>query len=387
LQARRVQPGNSQGRAEATVSKPVRIGFVGCGEAMSKPYMSLIDKLLSRGKVELTAACDIVDKRDFVRDGFGIPYFTTDYRELVERDDVDLVLVLSAMATHGPITKAALLAGKHVLVEKPMAVELDQAEELVELARTSPGYLLCAPYVILSPTYHAVARHIQNGDIGRPLTARARYGWAGPWWGQWFYKKGGGALFDLGVYNLTSLTGLLGPARRVTSFAGIAIPERVVDGELMRVEAEDNIQILLDFGNSVFACLTAGFTMQRMRSPAIEIYGTEGTLQMLGEDWAPAGYEMWQNQAQCWKVYEETDRHWHWAIGIDHIVDCIQRGIPPVIQPEHALNVLEIMLKAKESAEDGNTKALVSSFEPPQFAELHAARLRHLVHDPSTPAE
>jgi predicted dehydrogenase len=241
--------------------------------------------------------------------------------------------------------------------------------------------------VILSPTYHAMAHHVQSGDIGRPLTARARYGWAGPWWGQWFYKKGGGALFDLGVYNLTSLTGLLGPARRVTAFSGIAIPERVVDGELMQVEADDNIQMLLDFGNSVFACVTTGFTMQRMRTPAIEIYGTEGTLQMLGEDWAPNGYEMWQNKAQCWKVYEESDRHWHWAIGIDHIVDCIQRGIRPVIQPEHALNVLEIMLKAQESAVEGETKTLVSSFVPPLFAELHAARLRHLVHDPSTPEE
>jgi predicted dehydrogenase len=241
--------------------------------------------------------------------------------------------------------------------------------------------------VILSPTYHAMAHHLQGGDIGRPLTARDRYGWAGPWWGQWFYKKGGGALFDLGVYNLTSLTGLLGPARRVTAFSGIAIPERVVDGELMRVEADDNIQMLLDFGNSIFACVTTGFTMQRMRAPAIEIYGTEGTLQMLGEDWAPNGYEMWQNKAQCWKVYEESDRHWHWAIGIDHIVDCIQRGIRPVIQPEHALNVLEIMLKAQESAVEGETKTLVSSFVPPLFAELHAARLRHLVHDPSTPEE
>jgi predicted dehydrogenase len=369
------------------MARPVRLGFVGCGEAMSKPYMTLIERLRARGKVELTAACDIVDKRDMLRERFGIPYFTTDYQDLVARPDVDLVLVLSSMATHGPVTKAALLAGKHALVEKPMATELDQAFELVELAKRGPGYLLCAPYVILSPTFQSIARHVQCGDIGKPLTARARYGWAGPWWGQWFYKKGGGALFDLGVYNLTSLTGLLGPARRVTAFTGIAIPERVVDGELMQVEAEDNIQILIDFGNSVFASVLTGFTMQRMRSPAFEIYGSEGVVQMQGEDWAPAGYELWQNKEECWRYYEESDPHWHWAVGIDHMVDCIQRGVPPVIQPEHALNVLEIMLKAKESGEDGQTKTLQSSFAPLKFEELREARRRHLVHDPSTPAE
>jgi len=322
------------------MSKPVRIGFVGCGEAMAKPYMSLIEKLVARGKVQLAAACDIVEsKREFVRDRFGITQFTTDYRELVQRDDVDLVLILSSMATHGPVGKAALQAGKHVLVEKPMAVELDEALEMVELAKKGPGYLLCAPYVILSPTYQAIARHIQDGDIGRPLAARARYGWHGPWWGQWFYRRGGGCLFDLGVYNLTSLTGLLGPARRVTAMTGIVIPERVVDGELMQVEAEDTVQLLLDFGGSVFASLTTGFTMQRMRSPAIEIYGEDGVIQMLGEDWAPNGYELWMNKEGAWKVYEETDRQWHWAVGIDHMVDCIQRGVPPVITPEHALPV------------------------------------------------
>ena len=104
------------------MAKPVRIGFVGCGEAMSKPYMTLIERLRARGKVELTAACDILaPKAAAAAQRLGIPYVTTDYQELVRRDDVDLVLVLSSMATHGPITKAGLLAGKHVLVEKPMA--------------------------------------------------------------------------------------------------------------------------------------------------------------------------------------------------------------------------------------------------------------------------
>ncbi len=69
------------------------------------------------------------------------------------------------------------------------------------------------------------------GEIGGLLSARARYGWAGPGWGRWFYEPGGGALFDLGVYNVTSLCGFFGPARRVTAMTGVAIPERIVDGE------------------------------------------------------------------------------------------------------------------------------------------------------------
>ena len=112
-------------------------------------------------------------------------------------------------------------------------------------------------------------------------------------------------MFDLGVYNVTTLTGLLGPARRVMAMSGIAIPERVVDGELIQVGTHDNAHLLLDFGDARYAVVTTGFTMQRYKVPGIELYGTEGTIQMIGEDWAPAGYEMWQNSAGCWQVFED----------------------------------------------------------------------------------
>src|SRR5690606_587683 len=119
---------------------------------------------------------------------------------------------------------------------------------------------------------------------------RAFYGWAGPNWGPFFYQKGGGAMFDLGVYNVTTLTGLLGPAKRIMAMSGIAIPERMVDGAMMPVETDDNAQLLLDFGNACYAVVTTGFTIQQYNVPGVELYGSDGTLQMIGEDWAPRGY-------------------------------------------------------------------------------------------------
>ena len=117
---------------------------------------------------------------------------------------------------------------------------------------------------------------VQTGEVGRLLLGRARYGWSGPWWGRWFYQPGGGALFDLGVYNLTSLCGFFGSVKRVTAMVGIAIPERMVEGELMKVEADDNAHVVLDFGEGRFASIATGFTMQKYRSPAIELYGSDG---------------------------------------------------------------------------------------------------------------
>src|SRR3954447_24256865 len=290
------------------MAQPVRIGVVGCGSVMQGSYMPLAQSLQRKGLVELVAACDIeADRRSIVLDQFGFARFSTDYADVVQADDVDLVLVLTSMPAHGEIAWAALLAGKHVLVEKPMAVTLDAAAELVEIARTSPGHLLPAPHVVLSDTYQMMWKRVHRGDIGKVVLARAFYGWAGPDWTPWFYQPGGGSLFDLGVYNITSLTGLLGPARRVTAMTGVAIPERMVGGKPIRVEAEDNAHVLIDFGGSVFAVVTTGFTIQQYQIPGIELYGTEGTLQMVGEDWAPNGYQMWQNSAGCWQTYKETD--------------------------------------------------------------------------------
>jgi hypothetical protein len=146
-----------------------------------------------------------------------------------------------------------------------MATSLAEADELVELARNGPALLVCAPHILLSPTFRAIHQVVRAGNVGRLLSARARYGWSGPWWGEWFYRPGGGSLFDLGVYNLTALCALFGPARRVAAMVGVAVPERVINGRSISVEADDDAHVMLDFGDSRFAAVTTGFTMQKYR--------------------------------------------------------------------------------------------------------------------------
>lgn len=365
------------------MAQPIRIGIVGCGSVMRGSYMPLIERLAARGWVTVTAACDVdAAKRARARDRFGIARVTAAYEDIVAAEDVDLVLVLTSMPAHGPITRAALEAGKHVLVEKPMAVTLEEAREILALARRSPGHLLCAPHIILSNTYQTMWRRIAAGDIGTPLSARALYGWAGPDWDTWYYQPGGGSLFDLGVYNVVSLTGLFGPAKRVMAMAGVAIPEREINGEHITVQADDNVHLLLDFGANVYAVVTTGYTLQKYRCAGIEVYGSEGTIQMIGEDWAPRGYELWQNSVGAWQVYEDTDSGWPWTDGLRHLVECIRTGATPLIQPEHAFHVLEIMLKAQESGRDGQAKPIESTFPPLAFGAAAEAVPAHLVHDP-----
>jgi predicted dehydrogenase len=361
---------------------PVRIGIIGCGNVLSA-YRASLDKLRMRGAAEAVMACGRAAQRAATCHELGIQRFTTEAQEVIASPEVDVVLILTPMAEHARLAHAALEAGKHVLVEKPLATSLAEAKSLTELAGHSPGHLVCAPFTILSPTFQTIARHIRRGDIGKPCSARSRYGWAGPSWSEWFYKPGGGCLFDLGVYCLTSLTGLLGPAKRVTAMTGVAIPERKINGRSVRVEAEDNAQVLLDFGEGAFAVVTTGFTMQQYRTPALEVYGTSGTIQMLGDDWDPDGYELWQNSLGAWQVFKETTPDWAWTDGLNHLIECIGNGSQPLVTPSQALHVLEIMLKAQQAGREGRTLSLESTFTLLTFADESPKEAVHLVHDRS----
>jgi predicted dehydrogenase len=359
------------------------LGVLGCGSVFAGPYRGMIERLRAAGRVHVAAVYDPDDhKRRGAAAHYGLDPALRDPAAVLEHDEVDAVLVLTSMTEHAPLTRQALAAGKHVLVEKPLATSLDDAAELVELAAHSRGILVCAPHIVLSPTFRAVHAAVRGGAIGRILTARARYGWAGPWWGEWFYRRGGGSLFDLGIYNVTSLCALIGPARRVAAMVGVAIPERVVEGRAIQVEADDNAHVLIDFGEARFGVVTTGFTMQRYRSPAIELYGEEGTIQLLGDDWAPEGWELWRNDEAAWRLHPESDPHWQWTDGLRHLADCAESGRKPVTRPEHAYHALEVVLAAQAAGSDGVARAIESDFPEVVYEEEWlAAEAAHRAHD------
>ena len=239
----------------------LRLGVLGLGSVFLGPYRQLIRQLEQAGLARMTAVFDVDREKTAavaaMHAGIATPPSAA---ALIAHDEVDAILVLTSMNEHAELAQAGLRAGKHVLVEKPMATTLAAARALLETSRQAPGLLVCAPHIVLSPTYRAMHADVVAGRIGKVVLARARYGWSGPWWGKWYYRQGGGALFDLGIYNLTSLCGFFGPVRRVCAMVGTAIPQRVAEDVRIDVESDDNAQVLLDFGESRFACITTGFT-------------------------------------------------------------------------------------------------------------------------------
>jgi predicted dehydrogenase len=184
-----------------------------------------------------------------------------------------------------------------------------------------------------------------------------------------FFAKGGGPAMDMGVYPLHTLTGLLGPVKRVTAMVtkvldNFSIEDGPFQGKVVPVEADDNWHVVLDFGEARLASLTANNCVQGTLAPPVELFGLQGTIALDPIDVA-APVEVLRAGAGWEKVVlpqtgraAGPDHH----LGIEHLVECLQNKTKPVLTIDHALHVVEIIGKAAQAAKEGQTLNLETSF-------------------------
>jgi predicted dehydrogenase len=350
-------------RQGPTVSDQIKVAVAGCGR-VSEYYLA---DLKDSPHVELVSVCDVVPERAEERAReFGVPHHFPDFDRLLAGPAFDLLLNLTAMPHHFPLNLQALRAGRHVFCEKPIATSLADGRLLLEEAAAHGVRLFGAPNAVTSPAFRCMAEIVASGEIGRVHAAHGRYGHSGPSWGPWFYRKGGGSLFDLGVYNITTLTGLLGPARAVVAVSGVAVPERLVDGEPVRVEADDNVMLLMDHGDAVFSHVQTGFVYGAHRTDrTVELIGTQGGVNLLGHDWGPEGVEIRSEAGRGWETRCQDQQGYRWERGASAVAECLATGSPCPMTGEHAFHVLETMLAAHESASTGRRVSVASRFPWP----------------------
>ena len=183
----------------------LRIGIIGCGGIANGKHMPALSKLKD---VEMVAFCDIVEERaqkaakEYGAEGAQV---FTDYRELLKLD-LDVVNVLTPNKSHSPITVDALEAGKHVMCEKPMAINTEEAMKMVEAAKRTGKKLTIGYQNRFRPDSMYLKKCIEAGDLGdiyyaRALAIRRR---AVPTWGVFLdaEQQGGGPLIDIGTHAL-----------------------------------------------------------------------------------------------------------------------------------------------------------------------------------------
>ena len=179
---------------------------------------------------------------------------------------------------------------------------------------------------------------------------------------------------DLGVYNMATLTGLLGPAKSLVAMTTIVTPTRnIADKGTIQVEAEDNAMVIMDHGNGTLSHVQCGFNYfdpyghqgEGQEKPTISIWGTKGNLALIGYDWAPFGVDLATSDNEKGTRYEQDPKEYVWQQGASVIAEALVTGDEPYINAEHALHVLEIMEAARESSASGKRVALKSTFKWP----------------------
>jgi predicted dehydrogenase len=157
----------------------LKIGVVGTGDVARKLYLPGIHN--PDAGVVLQAVCDIVRERaEVAAKDFGAQKVYTDVAEMLEREDLDLIFVLTPLLTHPPIVWQLLQSGKNCYSEKPLTLSRREADELAELAECNKVLLLCAPIYPLLPTVQFIRKLIVNGALGKFAFARAHSSHVGP---------------------------------------------------------------------------------------------------------------------------------------------------------------------------------------------------------------
>jgi predicted dehydrogenase len=196
---------------------PIRVGIIGCGQ-IAQHHLTQYSKM--SGDVSVVAVADINEAcAKASAEKYSVPHVYTDFRKLLERDDLDAVDVCLHNNFHRPMTEAALRAGKHVYCEKPMAGSYRDAAAMLETAKQTGKKLAIQLSTIYSNETRAAKELIDAGELGQPFFARST-GWRrrgrafvdGYGTPTFVQKKfsAGGALYDMGVYHIAQVLYLLG---------------------------------------------------------------------------------------------------------------------------------------------------------------------------------
>jgi predicted dehydrogenase len=362
----------------------INLGVVGCGDVAFRTYFPGIKQTLEHAKV-VTVFDPRTEQAERAAKEFPGATVAQSYDDLLNTAGLNAIFNLTPAPFHRDTTFAALEKGLHVFSEKPLAASVDEAQALIAFAKERDRLLLCAPAVMATKRFRWLKNVLAEGRIGEPTLAVGQMANMGPagWRGYTgdpavFYADNVGPVLDTGVYILHTMTGLLGPAKRVQAFGGVAIPERKVlierlAGKTINVGANDHMLIHLDFGNNRFGQLLSSFAVPNSKVPAFELHCTLGSASISMGDWYDGsgsvdlffrddsllGLDGWVNGVKAPGEY----RYDHLIeSGPVHFVDCLLEREKPILTAEHACHVLEIILKATASAKEGKVLELETTF-------------------------
>jgi predicted dehydrogenase len=352
----------------------VRVGII--GSAFSSNIHA--EAFQEVPEAELVAACspNKAHVEEFARK-WKIPSTFTDYRKLVDRKDVDAVVVGIPNDMHRPVVEAAAKAGKHVILEKPLAHTLDDADAMVAACKKHKVKLMYAETICFTPKYVRAKKLVEQGAVGKLYMVKQGEKHSGPH-SDWFYdakRSGGGAIMDMGCHGIEWARWMYGKPKPKSI---VAHCQRVLHTQ--RTKAEDNSVLILEFEGGGIAVIEDSWAKHGGMDDRIELYGTAGVIYcdlLHGssmETYSSTGYDYAVEKAGDTKgwtftVFEEAHLY-GFPHEMRHFIRCILNDETPQETGEDGRATLEIIYAAYESAATG--KRISWPYKPKHPGEIPA---------------
>ncbi|MFQ3577867.1 MAG: Gfo/Idh/MocA family oxidoreductase, partial [Verrucomicrobiia bacterium] len=277
---------------------------------------------------------------------------------------------------HVPVGLKVIESGKHLFMEKPIGTDLSSATALLEKAAAVGLRVGCAPDTFLGAGHQTAREIVDNGRIGKVISATAVMQSSGP--ESWhpapafYYQHGGGPLLDMGPYYLTSLVSFLGPIRSVTARCAHGFSERVcghesVRGQKVPVTVATHCCGVLEFVGGALATVIMSFDVAHHSMPQIELHGTDGSLSVPDPNHFGGEVRLAAWGTHSWipcelnRPFQENTR----ILGLVDLLDGLERGRPSRCDGALAAHVLEAMLAFEKSERSGTRIELASRPDRP----------------------
>ncbi len=351
----------------------IGIGIIGCG-AISNAYFNACKrfpllKLVACADLDLERA-----KAKAVEHGVGKPCLPD---QLLADPEIQIVVNLTIPRAHAEIDLKALNAGKHVFSEKPFALTRAEGEAVVKLAKQKGLRVGCAPDTVMGCGVQSCRKYLDDGLIGTVVGGSAfmlcggHEGWhPSP---EFYYDLGGGPMFDMGPYYLHALITLLGPVKRVSGATRTTWKERTITsepkkGSVMKVAIPTHIVSVLEFASGAVITLTTSFDVRGGHTmPNIELYGTEGTMQVPDPNGTGGPIMISRRNLHGLVEYGRTHpyREGSRGVGVADMAQAITTGRKHRANEEIAMHALDIMQAVHEASDTGKAIILTSTCERP----------------------
>ena len=382
-------------------TKPVKVAMIGVG-AISGIYLQNITHTFRA--IELRGVCDLIPARaekgkayvdEAIAAGADVvsPVIYKDMYEAFNDPEVEVILNLTRPYEHYEVTKQALLHGKHVYSEKPLAVDMEEAAELVAIAEEKGLRLGGAPDTFMGAGVQTARKLIDDGYIGDIVGATCAMVCHGheTWHPdpEFYYKRGGGPMLDMGPYYITALVQLLGEAKAVSGMTRKTFDKRVItsaphNGEIIDVDVDTHLAGNILFSSGAVAQIITTFDVHYTGMARFEVYGTKGTLivpdpntfggpvlLLRPEDIAAAtsdpgldrkdipDFYRGYRQMPLMFDYNQNSR----ALGLADLCTALRSGRDHRANYQQQRHVLEIMTSFSKSSAEGRTLELTTHYE------------------------